>query len=108
MVNSGELKFLTNSAIIEKLQSLEESFIYMNRLEENHFQFILRYVGPGIIDNINFSTGQVEESEKLYSFSLQNLFISFIDVLQEKENIYKGTLREIEVISSLIDEELDK
>lgn len=106
MVNSGELKLLQNSEIIEKLQSLEESFIYMNRLEENHFQFILRYVGPGILDNINFSTGEIVNSQELYSFIQQNLFLSFIDVMEEKNQIYQGTSNEIDVISALIDEEL--
>lgn len=108
LVNSGELQLLQNLEIIEGLQRLEEKYIYINRLEVIHFQAILQYVGPGIVDNVNFSTAKVESPEQLYSFKLQNLFISFINVCKEKEEVYLETLEQIDSISSLIDEELKK
>ena len=47
LVNSGELKLLKNEAIIDRLQQLEEDYIYINRIETNHWEAILRFVGSG-------------------------------------------------------------
>ncbi|MCZ6595805.1 MAG: DUF6090 family protein [Bacteroidetes bacterium] len=106
IVNSGELKLLKNLSILENLQRLEVSYIYLNRMEEIHFKVILRYVGPGVIDNINFSTGVVDRPDELYSFDMQNLFFLFSEIMNEKDEIYRRTLVEINIIIKLIDEEL--
>jgi len=104
MVNSGQLKLLKNQDIIIGLQDLEESYIYMNRMEENHFKVILQFVGPGILDNINLSNGIVERPEELYSFGLQNIFISFLDIMREKKQIYSSTIDKIDTITKMIEE----
>ncbi|MFY0654646.1 MAG: hypothetical protein JXQ96_21610 [Cyclobacteriaceae bacterium] len=108
LVNSGDLKLLKNSTIVERIQSLEELYIYVNRLEENHFKVILEFGGKGIIDNINFSTGEIERPMEIYSFKFQNILISFIDISEEKDEIYERALREIDVISNLIEKELQE
>ena len=38
LINSGELKLLKNRDIIEQIQRLEETYIYMNRMEKIHFE----------------------------------------------------------------------
>ncbi|MGI9546999.1 MAG: hypothetical protein ACR2MM_07175 [Flavobacteriaceae bacterium] len=106
LVNSGELKLLKNEAIIEELQELEEHYIYTNRLEVNHWQVILRFMGPGLIDNIHISDLQVERPDELYSFYMQNLLLSAIDIMFEKDDIYQNAISQIDTIGLLIETEL--
>jgi hypothetical protein len=108
MGSSGELKLLKNSTILDKIQGLEVSYIYMNRLEENHFQMILRFVGPGIMDNINLSTGKVDRPDELFKLAFHNHFLVFIVLMKEKDEVYQRALKEIDLITKLIDEELKR
>ena len=108
MVNSGELKLLKNSTIIDRLQGLEVTYIYMNRVEENHFQMTLRFVGPGIMDNINLSTGKVDRPDELYKLAFHNQFLAFMVIMKEKDEVYQRALKEIEIITKLIVEELKR
>ena len=41
LTNSGELKLLKNRDIIEQIQRLEETYIYINRIEKLHFEVIM-------------------------------------------------------------------
>jgi len=108
MVNSGELKLLKNSTIIDRLQGLEVTYIYMNRVEENHFQMTLRFVGPGIMDNINLSTGKVDRPDELYKLAFHNQFLAFMVIMKEKDEVYQRALKEIDIITKLIVEELKR
>lgn len=105
LVNSGDLKLLKNSTIVKSIQSLEESYIFVNRLEENHFKVILEFGGKGVVDNINFSTGEVERPMEIYSFKFQNLLIAFMTISQEKDEVYRRAINEIDIISGLIEKE---
>ena len=108
LVNSGDLKILKNSNIIDRLQGLEELYIYINRLEENHFKVILELGGTNLIDNVNFSTGQIERPDEIYSFKFQNLLYVFMNISEEKDEIYHRALSEIDAVSDLIENELQK
>lgn len=108
LVNSGDLKILKNSNIIDRIQGLEELYIYINRLEENHFKVILELGGTNLIDNMNFSTGQIERPDEIYSFKFQNLLYVFMNISEEKDEIYHRALSEIDAISDLIENELQK
>lgn len=108
LVNSGELKLLKNEAIVEELQELEEHYIYTNRLEIAHWQVILRFVGPGLIDNIHIIDLQVERPDELYSFQMQNLLLAFIDIMSEKDDIYQKARDQIDIIVQLIEFELQE
>lgn len=59
LINSGDIKLMKNRAIIDRLQNLEVLYIYINRLEENHFKVILEYGGRSLMSSMNFSTGKI-------------------------------------------------
>ncbi|RLE01585.1 MAG: hypothetical protein DRJ13_06735 [Bacteroidetes bacterium] len=105
LINSGELKLLSNTTIITLLQDLEEAYIYLNRMESIHPQFILDYIGPLILNNIHLSTSIAEKPDELYTFQFQNLFFASIDLMEEKDEIYKWAQGAIGAISLLIEEE---
>ncbi|MFT5891715.1 MAG: hypothetical protein ACI9Y7_001822 [Dokdonia sp.] len=44
----------------------------------------------------------------LYHYEFQNLVLSLIQVMTEKNKVYQEALREIEFITNLIDKELKK
>ena len=108
LVNSGELKLLRNTNVISMLQDLEQTYIYLNRMENIHLQFVMEMIAPKLLKTINFSSGEVERPDALYTIPYQNFFIVSMDLMEEKDMIYQRALREIDTISLLIDEELMK
>jgi len=105
MVNSGDVKLLKNTKIIEKLRRLEETYFYLNRMENIHFDAILSMI-PEIIQNIRLSTGKVENEDYLYGLKFENLFVITHNITDEKDEVYNRTINEIESIIQLIDNEI--
>jgi len=83
-----------------------KAYIYLNRMETIHQQFILDYIGPLILNNIHLSASIAEKPDELYTFQFQNLFLVSIDLMEEKDEIYKRAQGEIDAISLLIEDEL--
>lgn len=108
VVNSGEIKLLKNSEIVEELRRLEEQFLWINRIEKIHYEAVFTYVMPSIKGCVNFSTGEVRNLEKLYDFEFLNLVHTLVRIMNEKEDAYVSTITNIEKIKSLIDQELNK
>jgi hypothetical protein len=108
LLNSGDVKLLKNKNVLTMLQNLEESYIYLNRMENIHLQVIMEVIAPVLLNTINFSSGEVERPDALYSLQFQNFFIVSIGIMEEKDEIYQRAVREIDAISLLIEEELKK
>ena len=62
LLNSGDLKLLKNTEIINTLQDLEHTYIYLNRIENIHLQFIMDIVIP---DLLNISRSLHAQSRKI-------------------------------------------
>jgi len=107
MINSGEIKLLKNQKIIDKLQRLEETYIYINKLEETHSQAVMTFVVPNIVSSIKVHSMRVENAEIMYSFQFQNQFTLFTGLMSEKNEIYQEALDRIDVIHDLIAKELE-
>ena len=108
LINSGELKLLKNRDIIEQIQRLEETYIYMNRMEKIHFEVIISGAHLDIHKAIKYSDRSVRKPEELFGIDFQNHFISMMGIMIEKDEIYHRASNEIEIITKLIDEELNK
>lgn len=106
LVNSGEIKLLRNQQIIEGLQRLEETYIYMNKLEETHSQAVMNFIIPNIFSSIRVMDLKVEEPDKLYSFEFQNQFTLLSGLMLEKNDVYNRALDRISNLIGLIDKEL--
>jgi len=107
LINSGELKLLKNRDIIEQIQRLEETYIYMNRMEKIHFEVIMGGAHLDIQKSIKFSDRSVRKPEELFGIDFQNHFITMMGIMIEKDEIYHRAINEIEIITKLIDEELN-
>ena len=106
LVNSGEIKILHNYRIINKIRTLEEKYLYVNRIENIHYDAMMSHVIISINSIIKFSTGEIQKPEVVYSYEFQNLLLSLLQIMTEKDKVYHEALNEIEIITSLIDEEL--
>lgn len=106
MVNSGQIKLLSNEKIIEGVRNLEQRYMYINRMENIHYDAMITYVIPSINGAVKFSTGEVKAPDDLYSFKFQNLILALVRIMEEKHQIYHSTTEEIGSVIALIDEEL--
>ena len=105
MVNSGAINLVRNHDIIESLRRLEETYIYVNRLENIHFDAVMELI-PQMMNSARMYSGKIEDEELLYSYKAQNMFVVSLRVMGEKGDVYDRALNEIDQITQLIDEEL--
>jgi len=106
LVNSGDLKLLKNADITSSIQQLETTYIYVNKLENMHWEIIINELSPLLRGVINYATFKAVKPEKLYEVELQNFFVESIYLTKAKDSIYTKALREIDTIISLIDTEV--
>ena len=106
MVNSGEVKLLRNHDIINGLRLLEEKYHYTNRMENIHYDASMSFIAPSMSPVLKFSNGKVQKPDQVYHYEFQNLVLSLLQIMEEKDKVYHETLNQIEVITGLIDEEL--
>lgn len=106
MVNSGDIKLVMNDEIIDKLRFLEETYIYVNRMETIHYDAMMSLI-PQLMQSISFNSNKVENEANLYSYQFQNNFWISLHIMNEKDMVYERALHEIEHIDSLIEKELN-
>ena len=107
IVNSGQIKLLRNQNILEGLQRLEETYVYINKMESIHLDLIKLIVIPDIVESIEFYPRNVDNPDDLYNFSFKNRFTFLAEIMKEKNEVYDNAINEISVIIKLIDEELN-
>lgn len=107
LVNSGDIKLIKNSDIQKKLQNLESTYRYMNKLEDIQWEIIIKELSPELRGVINYSNFHIVHPEKLFSVELQNIIIESIYVTAGKDSVYNRALKEIRTIDRLIDKELE-
>ncbi|PCJ96549.1 MAG: hypothetical protein COA50_07165 [Flavobacteriaceae bacterium] len=106
MVNSGEIKILHNSDIVNGIQYLEEKYMYLNRMEHIHYEAMMKHVIPIITTVVKFSTAEIQKPELIYHYEFQNLVFSLLQIMQEKDDVYNEAINQIDNILELIDTEL--
>lgn len=107
LVNGGEIKLLKNSEITGRLQKLEMTYTYLNKLEEIHWEIIINELSPELKGVINYATLAVVRPEKLYSVEIQNFLMESIFLTKGKDSIYSLAINEINAIIETIDQELN-
>jgi len=105
LVNSGEIKLLNNQGIVDMLQRLEETYIYINRIEDSHFD-IIKGIYPELAKMIRFSQMKIIKVDQIFEYEFENHFVIVCEIMKEKDEIYDEALDEINVILEMIDNEL--
>jgi hypothetical protein len=106
LVTGGEIKLIRNQDIINAIQLLEGRYIYMNRMENIHWDVIMQDVLPSISESLKFSTAEIQKPEQVYSYRFQNLILGLTIIMEEKETIYIENNERIKALIDLIDQEL--
>ncbi|GAB1308585.1 hypothetical protein KH5_12680 [Urechidicola sp. KH5] len=106
LINSGESKLLKNKTIMEKIQKLEATYMYMNRMEQIHSNAIQNSIGLEILKHIKLVDFSARNPNAIFGIDFQNSFVLTIYLSSRKEEAYKRAIEEIQLITELIDEEL--
>jgi len=107
MVNSGQVNLLHNHEIINGIRELEELYIYMNRMEGIHYDAIMQHVVLAVNPVLDFTSNEIKKPDIVFTYEFQNLLVILMQIMDEKDRVYKNSLNEIERVLVLIDKELD-
>ncbi|MFZ9004821.1 MAG: DUF6090 family protein [Robiginitalea sp.] len=105
IVNSGDVKLLKNEEIKKRLRGLEETYLYINRMETIHYDAIMQMI-PEISRTVNITSKEIIDEDELYHPKFQNQFALSLRVINEKEEVYLSALDEIDALLAMIREEL--
>ena len=98
LVNSGEIKHIRDKKLVQRLQSLESSYVYINRLEDIHKELIMTQLIPYIIKAVQIQPLEIKDPELLYNYYFHNMIILTVGLMEETEQLYQSTIDEIDAI----------
>ncbi len=107
MVNSGDVKLLQNIEIVNGIRELEEIYNYVNRMENIHYDAMMKYVIVAISPVMAFATSEIKNPDAIFTYEFQNLVVMLLQIMDEKDRTYNKALDEIERVTILIDKELN-
>ena len=93
MVNSGQINLLQNDKIVNGIRDLEENYIYINRMESIHYDAMMGYAGPTISSVLKFSTLEIKKPSIVFTYEFQNIVLSLIQIMEEKDRIYNQEMK---------------
>jgi len=106
MVNSGQINLLQNDKIVNGIRQLEEMYIYINRMENIHYDVMMDYTAPAVTSVLKFATIEIKKPDDVFTYEFQNLVIMLMQVMEEKDRTYNQAINEIDVVTIFINEEL--
>ncbi len=107
MVNSGQINLLQNDKIVNGIRRLEEMYIYINRMENIHYDAMMNHAVVVINSVLKYSTSEIKKPDEVFNYEFQNLVIILMQIMEEKDKTYIQALNEIDLVTKLIDEELN-
>ena len=107
LVNSGDIKLIKNDSIAGRLQKLEMTYNFINRLEDIHWELIITEISPVFRGVVNYTTFEIIKPDDLYDVGLQNVFFECIQLAKIKDAVYQKAMNEMKMIVDMIELELD-
>ncbi len=107
LVNSGDIKLIKNDSIAGRLQKLEMTYNFINRLEDIHWELIITEISPVFRGVVNYTTFEIIKPDDLYAVGLQNVFFECIQLVKVKDAVYQKAMNEMQMIVDMIELELD-
>jgi len=108
LVNSGDINLIKNDSITGRLQKLEMTYNFINRLEDIHWELIINEVSPVLRGVVNYATFKIIKPNELFSVDLQNLFFECIHLARTKDAVYQKSMKEMQSIIDMIETELNE
>jgi hypothetical protein len=104
LISSGDIKHIRDKKVIARLHNLESEYDYIQRVEKIHRDIILDNIFPYyLIKAIRIADLSLESPDILYNYEFQNIIILTIGLMDEKTDIYKRAIEEIDKIKVLIE-----
>ena len=107
LVNSGDIKLIKNDTIPRKLQKLQMTYTFVNKMEDMHWEMINGSIAQEMRGNINYSNFKPVKPDKLYSVEMQNAIVSTMYLTTYKDTIYSRAIHEIDDLISLLNRQLE-
>lgn len=107
LVNNGEIKLLTNDEIVLSLQRLDEKYVYINQLEQTHFDAMKLYLIPQITASVKVHTAEALDTSALFTPIFQNNFVLMASLMVEKDSVYQNARNQIASIVNSIEKEIE-
>lgn len=106
LVNSGEIKLISNRDVVSELQDLEEVYIYIDRLESTHSEAILTLVVPEIKNIVQIEPLKVMDTGQLYSYRFKNNISLLTQLMKEKNQVYKRAEKQLSSTIALVEQQV--
>ncbi|AUC16565.1 hypothetical protein BTO06_16040 [Tenacibaculum sp. SZ-18] len=106
LINSGESKLLKNRIIMEEIQKLEGTYISINRMEKIHYETIQNNIAPYLLKAIKIHDKSARNINIVFGIDFQNYFYSTLLISSQKDLLYNQAIKQIEIITGLIDKEI--
>ena len=106
LVNTGDIKLITNQNILRSFEELETDYIYIERLESMHADAALNTVLPNVILAVQISPFEVKNPDLLFNYSFHNTFPLFIGLIEEKNGVYQDAITQIDELLDAINSAL--
>ena len=104
LVSSGDIKHIQNKKLITMLQNLESEYSYIERIEDSHREVILESIFPNfLVKAIRISDLSIVEPQVVYNYQFENIVIVTVGLMDEKTDIYKRAIKEIDKILAQIE-----
>ena len=59
-------------------------YIYINRMENIHYDAMIIYTAPAITPVLKFSTSEIKKPDDVFTYEFQNLIIILMQVMEER------------------------
>jgi len=102
---SGEQDLISDAEVLTDLKRLAVIYNYINRLEKTQ-QDVMYTVLPKIADYIRINPPEIKNLDALYGYRFHNDIEIFIIIMEEKEQLYKNALEQLENLLSKLDHKL--
>ena len=71
-MNNGEIKLVNNPKIIKGIRKLEETYLYINKMEDIHREVVLNKGFVLLTKNLKFTNSEIQHRDGLFAFEFQN------------------------------------
>ena len=106
LATSGQLDYMKNASISNRLQQLDMTYTYVNKLEDMHWDIIIQNLSPELRSVVNYNTFKPVLPDRLYAVELQNIFVESIYMTAYKDDAYRQAIAAIDTLLVLIDREV--
>ena len=107
IVNSGDVRLIQNEKIKNGLRRLEETYLYVNRIELIHYDAIMQMI-EDVTNTINISRKELIDEDRIHGDRFQNLFVLSLMIMKEKEGVYLRATDELDSLMALIEKEIQQ